>query len=404
MATVSAERPGAGQAATTVALCCFAAICEGFDIQSMGVAAPSLAPALHLTRGQLGPAFSASTVGLLIGAIVLGRLADSVGRKWTLAASLGLLGAFSLLTPLSWNLPSLLIIRLFAGVGLGGAMPNLIALASEAVAPRLQASFVAISAATLPLGGSLASAVAVGLDWRTIFEVGGMTPLAIAVVTGLMMPESRRFLVARADSSARPGLAHVYFGGGRALASVMLWLAAFCVLLVLFLLLNWLPLLMGAKGLSKPQAALVSVLFNIGGFVGALIIATAFQRTGRAGVFIVWWVGMAASIAALAYAPAHFAAAGAAGFAAGFFISSAPTGLYALAPDFYDVPIRGAGLGGVIGVGRIGAILGPLLAGALIAGGKDARGVVLALLPFVAVAAAATFVALSRRAATLASY
>lgn len=106
---------------------------------------------------------------------------------------------------------------------------------------------------------------------------------------------------------------------------------------------------------------------------------------------------MAAGAVLLANAPASLAGAGAAGLAAGVFYSSAPIALYALAPDFYAVRMRGTGLGGLIGMGRIGAILGPLLAGALLVGGRDARGVLLALLPFVALAALATFVALARR-------
>ena len=399
---MEAAAPLRGRAATTVVLCCLAAVAEGFDIQSMGVAAPAMAPALHLTRDQLGPAFSASTVGLLIGAIVIGRLADRVGRRWTLIGSLAMFGVFSLATPLAGSLGSLLVIRLLAGLGLGGAMPNLIALASESVTPRRQASFVAISAATLPLGGSLASAVAAALPWRSIFEVGGLGPLVLAGVMLPWLPESQRFMASRAgalDVRPRPSLLQVFFGDGRALASVMLWLSAFCALLLLFLLLNWLPTLMGAKGVSKPEASLVSLLFNVGGCLGGLTIAALYAGPKRAAILAVWFGGTAVSLAALAYAPGVLAAAGAAGLLAGFFISSAPTALYALAPDYYAVAMRGTGLGGVIGVGRIGAIIGPLLAGALLVGGKDAHGVLMALLPFAAVAAAAAFIALARRPA-----
>jgi AAHS family 3-hydroxyphenylpropionic acid transporter len=254
----------------------------------------------------------------------------------------------------------------------------------------------------MPLGGSIASGVAAGLDWRSIFEVGGIVPLAIAALMTLTLPESPRFLATRGVSgsrSARSNLLQVFFGGGRALPTLVLWTAAFSVLLILFLLLNWLPTLMAAKGVTKPQAALVQLLFNIGGCLAGLAIAALFSGSRRAGAFALWFGGMTVSVMLLAFAPATLAALGAAGFAAGFFISSAPIALYALAPDFYAVQMRGTGLGGVIGVGRIGAILGPLLAGALLVGGWDTRGVLLALPPFVAVATVATFVALSRRSA-----
>src|SRR6516164_2263505 len=161
--SVCGTMPSSGRDLVTVALCCLAAIVEGYDIQSMGVAAPGLAPALHLTRDQLGPAFSASTVGLFIGAIAIGRLADRIGRKWALVGSLATFGLFSLATPYANGLASLLAIRFAAGLGLGGAMPNLIALASEAVSAARQASLVAIAAASMPLGGSIASGVAASL-------------------------------------------------------------------------------------------------------------------------------------------------------------------------------------------------------------------------------------------------
>ena len=391
---------GRARPALTIGLCCLAALAEGYDIQSMGVAAPGLAPALHLATSQLGPAFSASTVGLFIGAIVIGRAADRIGRKWSLAGSLAVFGLFTLATPYADGLTSLLAIRLTAGLGLGGAMPNLVTLASEAVSPRRQASLVAVAAAAMPLGGSIVSGVAAILPWRDIFVIGGAGPMALALVMALILPESARFLVARgAPPPAAEGdtLLATYFGGGRALASLMLWAAAFALLLMLYLLLNWLPLLMAAKGAPKTEAALVSLAFNLAGCAGSLVIAALFAGRGRAVAFIAWYVGMALSTLALAATPPTLGLAAAAGAAAGFFIPSAPTAIYALAPDVYPVRMRGTGAGGVIGMGRLGAILGPLLAGALLAGGRGATGVLLALLPFVAVAALATFVALSRR-------
>lgn len=387
----------------TVALCCLAAIAEGFDIQSMGVAAPGMAPALHLTRDQLGPAFSASTVGLLVGAVMIGALADRVGRKWALIGSLGVFGALTLATPFARDVNTLLAIRLAAGLGLGGAMPNFLALSAEAVSEARRAQFVAISAAAMPLGGAVASAVAAALPWRAIFVVGGAWPLALVAAMAAALPESARFLSARAQTArtraARIGPVEALFGGGRGVATLLLWTAAFCVLLCLYLLLNWLPLLLAAKGVTKPGASLVQLTFNIGAVVGTLALALLFRRQRRAGALAGWFVGMAAGAVLLALTPPALATVGLAGFVAGWFISSAPTSLYALAPDFYDVEIRGAGMGAMIGIGRLGAIIGPLFAGALLARGFGTDGVLLALLPFVAAGALATFLVLPRRPA-----
>lgn len=395
--------PSLGRAWLTVSLCSLAAMAEGFDIQSMGVAAPAMAPALHLTRDQLGPAFSASTVGLLVGAILIGALADRIGRKWALIGSLAAFGAFSLATPYAPDLNSLLIIRALAGLGLGGAMPNFVALAGECVSDARRAQFMAISAAAMPLGGAAASAVAAWLPWRAIFQVGGGWPLLLAAVMAVALPESARFLAARrATAATGDGPLTALFGGGRAISSLLLWTAAFCALLVLFLMLNWLPLLLAGKGVAKPDAAIVQLLFNLGGATGALVVAWRFYGSRRAATLGVWFAGVLAGVLLLAATPPALALAGLAGLIAGTFISSTPTALYALASDFYAVEMRATGLGGVIGVGRIGAILGPLLAGALLAHGRDSAGVLMALPPFVAVGALATFLALPRRPAQIA--
>ena len=351
----------------TVTLCCLAATAEGFDIQSMGVAAPGMAPALHLTRDQLGPAFSASTVGLLIGAILIGALADRIGRKWALIASLAVFGAFSLWTPYAPDLPSLLVVRALAGLGLGGAMPNFVALAGECVSEARRAQFAAISGAAMPLGGAAASGLAALLPWRAIFQVGGVWPLALAAVMALALPESARFLAARRSPSApqvSPALA--LFGGGRAISSLLLWTAAFCALLILFLMLNWLPMLLAAKGVAKPDASIVQLAFNTAGAAGALSVAWLFRgsaarRRWASGSSARRWASCCWRSRRRRCCSPRWRGRGRT------FISSTPTALYAIASDFYAVEMRGTGLGGAIGVGRVGGIAGPLVAGALLA-------------------------------------
>jgi AAHS family 3-hydroxyphenylpropionic acid transporter len=400
--TASIAIPARRDAGLTIALCFIAALAEGFDIQSMGVAAPTMAPALGLARDQLGWAFSASTIGLLFGAIALGRLADHVGRRVTLIASLAIFGTFSLATTLAWDFTSLIAIRFLAGLGLGGAMPNMIALAAEAVDEQIRPRVVMAMGSGMPFGGAVASAIAAGLDWRVIFEVGGGAPLIVALIMAPLLPESAAFLAARGAASGagrQADFLNVLFGGGRALPTLLLWTGAFSLLLTLFMLLNWLPILMGAKGVSKPAASLVSVLFNTGGGAGALGLAVLFFGPRRGWTLALWFVGMASALVALAFTGSAFASAGAAGLAAGVFVAGAPLALYALAPDYYPVEMRGAGVGATVGVSRFGAILGPFLAGALLAHGENARAVLLAVLPFVGLAAAAVMPLIARRPA-----
>jgi AAHS family 3-hydroxyphenylpropionic acid transporter len=378
-------------------------VCEGFDIQSMGLAAPRLGPALHLAPAQLGPVFSASIVGLLIGAVLFGALADRVGRKPVLIASVAVFGLFSLATAFARAYPDLLAIRALAGLGLGGALPNLLALAAEAAAPDHRARLVTRLACGMPTGGvicGLAAAAAPG--WREIFYVGGLAPLALAPLIAVAMPESAAFRARNAGaaspnaSTSPPDLKdpthflRVLFGDGRAVSTLLLWIASFASLLALYVLLNWLPTLMGQKGVPKAQASLVSMLFNIGAVIGTLILAGLVEGGRRQRNIAVWYGGLGLSLIALARVGPVFAAAGAAGFAAGFFISSVPLPLYGLAPTYYEVAVRGTGVGASVAVGRLGAIVGPLIAAALLAAGAGASGVLLALIPIAALAGGAT--------------
>jgi MFS transporter, AAHS family, 3-hydroxyphenylpropionic acid transporter len=244
----------------TLALCFLAILCEGIDIVSMGLAAPRMAPALGLTRDQLGPLFSVSIVGLLVGAVIFGRIADRFGRKWTLVICLAIFGVFSLATAAVRPFEALLAVRLAAGLGLGGALPNLVALAAEAVAPESRAGLVTRITCGLPFGGAICGIVAVNLDWQAIFYVGGLAPLALAPIAAFALPESRAFIEARQSASptaaARDDFRWILFGGRRAGATLLLWTASFASLLALYVLLNWLPTLLGDRGLSKPHASL----------------------------------------------------------------------------------------------------------------------------------------------------
>ncbi len=381
-----------------LALCFLAILCEGFDIQSMGVAAPRMGPALGLTRDQLGPLFSASIVGLLIGAVIFGRIADRFGRKWTLVICLLVFGVFSLATAAVRPFEALLAVRLAAGLGLGGALPNLVALAAEAVAPENRVGLVTRITCGLPFGGAACGIVAVNLGWQAIFYIGGLAPLVVAPIAALALPESPAFLQARQSMSAtaRDDFRWILFGGGRAGATLLLWTASFASLLALYVLLNWLPTLLGDRGLSKPQASLVSMLFGIGGAVGVLILADLLDRRGRRRTIGLWYLGLIASLVALAVVNSGFLPTALAGFAVGFFVSTVPLPLYGMAPCYYGVSIRGAGVGVSVAVGRLGAIFGPLLAAALLGAGVGASGVLLALLPITAVAGGATMALIDR--------
>ncbi|WP_198292999.1 MFS transporter [Methylobacterium sp. WSM2598] len=185
-------REASGANVTALGLCCLVAAIEGFDLQSAGVAAPRLVAAFGLAPSQLGLFFSASTLGLLVGAAFGGRISDRLGRKRTLLAAVAVFGLMSILTGLAARFDQLVAARLLTGVGLGGALPNLIALVAETASPAYRGRAVAALYAGLPVGGVLASlATLVDTDpgnWSGIFVLGGVAPLAVIPLLAAWLP------------------------------------------------------------------------------------------------------------------------------------------------------------------------------------------------------------------------
>ena len=172
----------------TVGLCFLVALMEGLDLQAAGIAAVGIAHAFALDKMQMGWIFSAGILGLLPGALVGGMLADRYGRKRILIASVALFGLFSLATAISWDFSSLVFARLMTGVGLGAALPNLIALTSEAAGPRFRGTAVSLMYCGVPIGAALAAALGfsgLASAWQTVFWVGGDPAAAGAAVDAL---------------------------------------------------------------------------------------------------------------------------------------------------------------------------------------------------------------------------
>ncbi|MPW11820.1 MFS transporter, partial [Paraburkholderia sp. CNPSo 3155] len=193
--------------ALTIGLCLIVALLEGVDLQSTGLAAPRMAREFHLAVAQMGWAFSIGASGLLPGAAIGGRLADRLGRKRVLMWSVALFGLFSLATAQVWDLNSLLAARFLTGLGLGAAMPNLIALCSEAAPPHQRNTAVGAMYCGMPFGAALAAVVGIispgDEGWRHIFYVGGFGPLLVLPLLALFMRESAQFVAARATTDAR---------------------------------------------------------------------------------------------------------------------------------------------------------------------------------------------------------
>lgn len=385
----------ASRTALTLFMCLVVAVLEGIDLQSTGVAAPRMAHEFGLSVGQMGLAFSAGMLGLLPGALAGGMLADRIGRKRVLLLSMLVFGLFSLATTQVWSFPSLLVARLLTGLGLGGAMPNLIALSAEAVEPRLRNTAVSIMYCGMPFGGAMAALLGVlgtgETAWRNIFYAGGAGPLVIIPLLMLCLPESKMFDrqagAAQPPLSGRPEPAlHVLFGGRRAALTLLVWISFFCTLIVLYFLMNWLPSLIVGRGLSHSQAGITQILFNAGSIFGVLGIGMLMDRSGPVRVVPGVYVVIVASLAALSAAQG-MTSLSIAVFFAGLGVVGAQGMLYSMAAACYPTTMRGTGVGAAVAVGRLGSIVGPFLAGLLLAIGKSGAIVVGASVPVTLVAA-----------------
>jgi AAHS family 3-hydroxyphenylpropionic acid transporter len=388
---------------STLILCVAAALFEGFDNQSMGVAAPRLIPEFALTAVQTSWVFTAATIGLFIGAVVGGRLSDLIGRRQVLIGSMLVMGVCSLWTAMAGDLTTLVLARFMTGLGLGGAMPNFIALSAEAVEPSQRVRTVTAVTAALPLGGALAGLIALsqgllGWDWRVIFYVGGLGPIVLALVMIPVLRESR--VIERAAASATagapvPAMSTALFGDSRASTTLQLWLGFFFAQMVLLLMLNWLPTLFVGLHFSQAQASWASILFNVSGaFVGMLLARKCVGAERRMWIMLTYG-GIAVSLLLLPTA-STFAVAAIACALAGATIIGAQLILYASAPLYYDKVIRGTGVGAAVGIGRLGSVFGPLYGGVVLAFAGASTAVLIGTIPFVLIGGGATL-ALARQ-------
>ncbi len=365
-------------------LCFAAALIEGLDLQSAGVAAPRMAPALNLDSTTLGWVFSASTSGLLIGAILGGCCADRIGRKRVLVACLLIMGIFSLGTALCREVTSLLLMRLLTGIGLGGALPNLIALAAESSPDGTRGRWVSLVYGGIPMGTVLASWITLqhGNDWRMVFWVGGLAPLLVAPLLAWALPESQRFQAVDRMHVTAGSSWLALLGANRLLTTALLWMTASCTLLVIYSVFNWLPSLLLGSGLRVDQVSGVQLTLGLGGVIGVPLIGLLMDSRWRTLSLTLVYASASMLLVALTHVPAHVTLIGALALLMGVVLQSTTAILFAVTPLCYETAHRSTGVGAAIAAGRIGAIAGPIVVGSMLTQGMDSAGVLLGMVPF----------------------
>ena len=379
----------------------FIVLMDGYDIAALGFAIPSLVKAWNITdQATLGPALSASLLGMLVGAPLLGALGDRTGRKRAIIFSYLLFGVVTWLTVLATSITQIAWLRFIAGIGIGGFMPNIIALTGEFAPRRFRATLIIVSFVGVGFGGGLPGPVAAFLvptyGWQILFTIGGIVPIVVAGLCWIGLPESIKYLAItegrqgelvrilrrlRPDLSFAPetrfvvgdekqydGISPKYlFKDGLALITPLLWVLFICNLMGYFFLVSWTPFVLSSAHLPMSKAAIAQTFFQLGGVTGGWALCLPIDRLGLRPIAILFAIAVPC-VGLIGYVgttsePLLMGVE----FCAGFCVLGLQAGLNATAASIYPTSFRSNGTGWALGMGRVGAMVGPVVGGVLIA-------------------------------------
>ncbi len=378
-------------------LCWLALTADGYDLFAYGATVPGLlaAPGWGATPASVGAVASLGLVGMLCGSLVAGTLTDLLGRRRLFAASVALFSLAMLGCGLAPSFGVFAAFRFLAGLGIGGLLPTAIALTSEFAAPQHRSRILGAVLTGPPVGGLLASAASVALLAEHGFQLVyglGVIPLLLVPVALRLLPESPAYLRARGRTAEADGTAAAFgipapaaavpapaghrspvrtlFADGMGPATIGIWIVTVCSLLTLFGLSTWLPQIMRTAGYGLSSSVAFLLVYSAGGIVGTLVAAHLAQRLGAKAMVLTGFGAATTALALLAAQPPTgvvlvlVAVAGFGGLGTQNLLNDHVAG-------FYPAGARATGLGWALGVGRVGAIVGPTY-GALFVGGGSA--------------------------------
>lgn len=373
-------------------LCFITVALDGFDTAIIGFIASDLVQEWGVQKSDLGPVMSAALVGLAVGALTAGPMADRIGRKKVLVLSILVFGGFSLLTAFATSLTSLALLRFLTGLGLGAAMPNAATLMSEYAPERKRALLVNLMFVGFPIGSSMGGFVSAWMiphyGWQSVLVLGGVMPLILSVVLMFWLPESARYLVVKnkpqqdiatimrriAPLPSGENLRFVLnevgghikdktalgviFSPRYLVGTLMLCLTYFMGLLIFYLLTSWLPLLIRETGATLSQASIITALFPLGGGIGVLIIGALMDKLNPNKVVAVGYLLTGLFVCLVGFSTSSLVLMGVMVFIAGTIMNGAQSSMPALAAGFYPTQGRATGVAWMLGLGRFGGILG----------------------------------------------
>jgi MFS transporter, AAHS family, 4-hydroxybenzoate transporter len=380
-------------------LCFLIMFCEGYDLMVIGVTMPKIADFLHCKPAELGLAVSAGQVGPLIGAVVLGMVADKWGRRRTLIVSAFIFAVFTFMISHMTSLTDLALYRLLAGIGLGGAVPNALAFGSEWAASNKRATLATTMYAGVAVGsmavGFLAAYMLPAYGWQSMYRLGGAMPIAIAIILIAFLPETLEYTFRGGDKAKllklvgriAPNLAkeeglEIYsaekkmtgapvlhlFREGRAVATILIWLAFLCSFFLLWFVAAWAPSLLRKGGATPHQYGIAFAFINIGSLIATLLIGRLMDKFNKYNILKVFFIAAFISVVLFGLnSTAGLTALSALCVAMGFFVIGGNSGCMGLATLAYPTDLRGTGIGWAYGVGKIGSLLAPAVGGMFMA-------------------------------------
>jgi AAHS family 4-hydroxybenzoate transporter-like MFS transporter len=379
-------------------LCLLTLIIDGFDVQAMGYVIPALSAAWNIEPAEFRTVLPAANFGVLIGSLLFSPVADKIGRRPVLVGSTLWFAVMTLAAAFAGNVTQLFWLRLIGGIGMGCIIPNSTALIGEYSPAGRRVSLMMGITVGFTAGGAVAGFVARWMipqfGWQSVFLVGGVIPLIIAVAMMVSLPESLQFLAVRrrrldqvarwlkqldptirvdqsttyvANEESRGGVPVVHlFNDRRALVTVLLWIVNFMNLLNLYSVSSWLPTVVNGMGYDQNTSVLVGTVPWVGGTLGTFGLAWIIGRSGFTRTLTINYILAAFSIALIGQPGISLALLSLIVFVTGWCVIGGQPGMNAFAATFYPTYLRSTGLGWALGVGRIGAIVGPYIGGTMI--------------------------------------
>jgi len=381
---------------STFALCLLCLIMDGFDVQALGYVAPEIVREWGTANAALGPVFGAGNFGVLVGSLVFSMLADQIGRRPILIGATLFFGIMTIAAARAASVGELLALRFVGGIGLGCIIPNATALVGEYSPRRLRGPLMMIVGGVgftggAAIGGFISGFLIPRFGWRSVLNFGGAVPLLIALAMLVWLPESLQFLVIRRKNRGtiakwltridptvpsgpdvefvvreenRDGVPVVHlFRDGRGAVTLLLWVVNFMNLLNLYFLASWLPTVFRDAGHSRSTAVLAGTVLQVGGTIGTVGLAWLIGRLGFIPVLTASFGLASVTIALIGQPGLSVALLLVLVFVAGWCVVGGQPGINALAGTFYPTSLRSTGVGWGLGIGRAGAIVGPVVGG-----------------------------------------